>query len=239
MNTPFYETLLLDIGFVVLLLAASIIVYFFVQRIWDIFRKKEDRKYEKEGCFGFLLKFLLLIFLLLFSLAFIGFAVLVQTFQSFSDVELVAEVTCEKVDIDVMLFIITQKYGTKEGETDTLSLKGDKWFIKGDIIKWKNQGSLWGFRNWYRITEVGAYYQRTIDKKLHKKTSHYLLKKKIPITWNWLYNIGKKMPLSQGLYGKSMSGTPNNTQKFKIYVTTTDFFVKSVDRDLRNEQKNK
>jgi len=237
MNTPFYETLLLDIGFVVLLLAAGAIIYFFIQRIWDIFRKKT--KYENEGCFGFLLKFLLLIFLLLLSLSFIGFAVLVQTFQGFSDLELVAEVTCEKVDNDVLRFIITQKYGTKDGKTDTLSLKGDKWFIKGDIIKWKNQGSFWDFPNWYRITEVGAYYQRNVGKKLRKKASYYLLKKKIPITWNWLYNVGKKMPLSYGLYGKMISETPDSTKKYKIYVTTTGFFIKSVDRDLSNEQKNK
>ena len=230
MSIPFHETWLLDIGIVVLIMVAFSIISFFILRILDVLKTKKDRQYEEEGCSVFLLKFLLLNSLLIFGLVFIGFAILVQSFHDFNNKTLIAKVTCEKIDQsdNMMRFIIVQEFGDNAGIAKQFYLQGDKWYIKGDIINWKDGLKFLGWHSWYRIVEVGGI---TLNKKSRPLITHNLANDSVPSNWKWLYNVGKKMPLIQGLYGKRLTKPPNYNKRFEIYVTATGFSVKTVARN--------
>jgi hypothetical protein len=233
MNLPFQETWLLDFGIVLLIIVTSYILFFLVQRILDVFRLKDKRKYNKEGCFAFLLKIVILAILLGFCLAFIGFAILVQSFNEFSAHQLIADVTCEKIDNinNTMRFTIT----LNDGILRHFYIQGDEWFVEGDIIVWKSVFNLFGLSNRYRITKIGGRYKKTADKRFRTQTIHYLNKEEITPRWRWLYNYGKNMPLARSNFGISTSFQPNVNKIFKIYVTPSGFEIEEFDKDLPHD----
>lgn len=233
MDIPFRESWLLDIGLVILLIILSLIIIFFLRRMLDFFRKKDNKKYKQEGCFGCLFKLLFLNVLFWFGMAIIALAAFIQSFHSFTKQKLVAEVTCEKIDYNdyTMRFSISQKYGANAGTPIQLYLRGDKWFVEGDILKWSAWANFFGLHTMYRIRRVGGVYWRTEDELKRPRTIKSLVRDEVPYKWIWLYKFGSSLPIIQDVYGISISKTPAYNKKFKIFVTTSGFSTETIDKE--------
>jgi len=232
MNVPFHETVLLDIGIVLLLIVLGYFIFFLLNRILTFIYKKDDKKSD-EGCFAYLLKFLFFISLVFFCITFIGFSALVQTYNIFDGTKLIAEVVCEPIpgDRNTMSFRITYKDGAIEEPTTQFLFQGDEWFVQGDIIKWSDGFSLFGLSKWYKITKLGNITQQSIDKRIRYRTVYDLTKDEIPQNWRWLYNFGKNMPFADGLYGIRISHPPDSQFKYEIYVSSEGFSINPITKD--------
>lgn len=237
MHIPFKETWLLDVGLVILIITVIFTTMFLLKRLLNIFRKKEKKKYSREGCFGCLLKFLFLNVLLWFSIAMVSLAAFIQSFDTFTKQKLVAQVECEKINFNgyTMRFIITPQYGANAGISKQFYLNGDLWFVEGHILKWGNWLNFLGLHTMYKITRIGGAYWRSEDELSESRTIFSLAKNEIPPTWRWLYKFGGSLPLMQDVYMNRISKPPAYNKLFRIYVATSGFSLETVNKEKVGE----
>lgn len=197
MYVPFKESLLIDIGLVLLFIVIGFIIYAVIHEMGTFFRPKQDKKNETQGCFGCGFKFIVLLSALWISFTFIGFATYIQTFRRIPDNQLIAEIKYEKMNFDDRAQSITiNEYSA--ATPMKFDCSGDECFIEGEILTFKSWVALFsGSKSMYRFTQISAapdnevYYDSQAGTKIH------LISDEINPRWGWLYKFGSKVPLFQ------------------------------------------
>jgi hypothetical protein len=238
MKFPISENWFSFIGIFVLFILIIYIIWLGLTRMNDLFRKKKknnksnEKKYD-YSCFGCLFKFLLIAIVFWFGVSLIAISALTQSYYRFTDQKFIAEVMCEPTSFQnyTMRFTITMRDGKQSGITQTFYLKGERWFIEGDILKWQPWVNFAGLNTMYRLSTIGSDYMKTEDRLTKDRSIENLESDLPPHLWQWLHKYGHLLNVIQGVYYDNISTPPEKNRKFKIFVTTSGFSMETVNVD--------
>ena len=222
MNIPFHESFLVDTALVILLVIAGFFIYFVFHRLTDWIRR--EKKYKEEGCFGCLLKFLLLTILIVGGIHFLAFAAYIQTFHSFVEDQLIGVIRCEesqyqsgKLNIELTL--------NHNQETIRTELLGERWQIKGEILTFKHFFTFLGIKPMYRINYItGKFASKSTNSKIENNV-YNLIHYKNYKNWTWFYELGANFPAIRRIKEVSISEAPLAGSKRNIFITSQSFFT--------------
>lgn len=195
-------------------------------------RKKDEEK-TPPGCLYQLFRVLFIALIIAFGLAIVFFGAFIQSLSTFTKEELVAEVFCKEIDMNTnsMKIVLVEKKGRSANLQQEFWLTGDRWFLRGDIIKWENWINFLGLNTMYKLTRVGGYFTETRKEAELKPSQYSLVPEEETPKWLWLYKNGYKLPLIKAVYGNSVSQYPELRKVFKIYVTPSGFSIGTEDEE--------
>ncbi len=222
MEIPFYESWLVDTALVVLLIIFVFFIYFLFHRSLDWIRK--EKKYSEEGCFGCLLKFLVLTFLILGAINFLAFAAYIQTFHSFAYDQLIAEIICEEDPYEPQKLNIDLTF-THNQKTIHTKLIGDLWQIKGEILTFRPFITIFGIKPMYRINYLTAKYESNTEQTKIANNIYSFLNYENNKNWSWFYNLGSNFPVIRRITEVSIAKPPYPGSKYNIAVTPQTFLA--------------
>ena len=229
---PFYESVIIYIGLATIFLGLIIFSIMIYQALDRSFRKKkEDEKKAPPGCLNQLTKVLLIFLMIAFGFAILFFGAFIQSLTTFTKQELVAEILCREIDKDnnSMKIILIEKKGRNANIPQEFLLTGDRWFLRGDIIKWDNWVNFLGLHTMYKLNRIGGFFTDTKMESELKPTQYSLVPEEETPKWRWLYKYGYRLPLISNVYGSSVSQYPELRKVFKIYVTLSGFSIGTED----------
>lgn len=222
MEIPFYESFLIDTALVILLVIFVVFIYFTLHRLLDWIRK--EKKYKEEGCFGCLLKFLLLVILVAGGIHFLAFSAYIQTFHSFVDDQLIGVIKCEEDTYQARKLNIelTLNHNHKTIRTELL---GDLWQIKGEILTFRSFISFFGIKPMYRINYLTGKYANQSTNPIVANNTYYFIYYENSANWKWFYNLGSNFPAIKRITEVSISKAPYSGHKYNLAVTKKSFFA--------------
>ena len=189
----------------------------------------KDGEKIPAGCLYQLFRVVLIAFLIALGIAIIFIGAFVQSLSTFNKQALVAEVLFQEVDETnhTMKMILIEKKGKNANVPQEFLLSGDRWFIRGDIIKWDTWVNFLGLHTMYKLNRVGGFFSDTKLEDEFKPTHYSLVPEEETPKWRWLYKKGYELPFINNVYGSSVSQYPQLQKVFKIYVTIFGFSVGS------------
>jgi len=187
----------------------------------------KDGEKIPAGCLYQMFRILLITFLMAIGLAIIFIGAFVQSLSTFNKQALVAEISFQEVDEvnHTMKLILIEKKGRYANVPQEFLLTGDRWFMRGDIIKWDSWVNFLGLHTMYKLNRVGGFFSDTEMERELKPTHYSLVPEEETPTWRWLYKKGYELPFINNVYGSSVSQYPDLQKVFKIYVTIFGFSV--------------
>ncbi|MBN2011128.1 hypothetical protein JW960_17405 [candidate division KSB1 bacterium] len=234
MKVPIPENLLAFIGIFVLTITVVYILWFILSRFRDLFFKKKGQKKKEHkynySCFGCLFKILFVAALFWFGVSLLSIAALTQSYYRLTEQKLVAEVICEPTSFQdySMRFTITRLDGKTASKPVSYYLHGDKWFIEGDILKWRPWLNIIGLQSMYRISRVGGTYWKKEDIETKHESIEDIAGNELPEMWDKLYKYYQNINIIQGVYTDRIATLPARNQKFNIYITSGGFTLESI-----------
>ena len=198
--------------------------------IFKAFRRpstNKDGEKTPAGCLYQIFRVLLITLLIALGLATIFLGAFIQSLSTFNKQALVAEVLCKEIDETnhSMKMILIEKNGKNANVPQEFLLTGDRWFIRGDIIKWESWVNFLGLHTMYKLNRIGGFFSDTRMESELKPTHYSLVPEEETPTWRWLYKRGYELPFINNVYGSSVSQYPQLQKVFKIYVTIFGFSV--------------
>ncbi len=187
----------------------------------------KDGEKTPPGCLYLTFRFVFIVSLIALGLAVLFFGAFIQSLSTFNKQELVAEVMCKEVDEanHVMKIILVEKKGRNANVPQEFLLTGDRWFIRGDIIKWESWLNFLGLHTMYKLNRIGGFFSNTKMETELKPTHYSLVPEEETPKWRWLYKKGYELPFINNVYGSSVSQYPELQKVFKIYVTIFGFSI--------------
>jgi uncharacterized membrane protein len=194
---------------------------------------KDDEKIP-PGCLNQLAKVLFILLMIALGLAIMFFGAFVQSLTAFTKEDLVAEVYSKEIDVknNSMKIVLIEKKGRNANVPQEFWLTGDRWFVRGDIIRWENWVNFLGLNTMYKLTRVGGYFTDTRKEAELKSSQYSLVPEEETPRWRWLYKNGYELPLIKAVYGNSVSQYPELRKVFKIYVTPNGFSLGTEDKEV-------
>ncbi|MBN1272557.1 MAG: hypothetical protein JXB26_09835 [Candidatus Aminicenantes bacterium] len=161
-------------------------------------------------------------------LLFIGF--FFRAYHAFTLEELAAEITTEPGEKpETTKITLTRFLPDGEKTQQDFLIRGDQWMIEGDILKWKNMINFLGLHTRYRLTRIRGRYISAENEKKEKPTVYSLVKDENHPFWKYLYRHGHKFPLVSTVYGNAAYQLAEQSQHYRIYVSTSGFVVRKVE----------
>jgi len=156
------------------------------------------------------------------------FKTYLNSYKTFTDVELVANVECKKSPNSDQTFLEIQLFpDTPTPIKKIFPFKADEWVIEGRIIKWKNLINRLGMKNYYCFERVrGRFFDIEHEKKVLPLV--YNLYDKLDKFWFFIFKHQKYMPFVDAAYGNSAFVIFQPDRKFEVYITNTGFMIKDV-----------
>ena len=231
---PFSESIIIYIGLSTIFLGLIMFIITIYQAVHRKFDKKEDKKKKPPpGCLTQLIRILLICLLIAMGFAILFFGAFIQSLNTFTKSELVAEVMCEQINSveNTMRMTLIEKKGRNANLTRQFMLTGDQWFVRGDIIKWDSWLNFIGLHTMYKLNRVGGYFVDPKEEKEQKSTHYSLVPEEESPRWKWLYKNGYKLPFINDVYGNSVYKYPESNKVFKIYVTISGFTIGTEDQE--------
>jgi len=227
-NFPVTESILIYIGLAAIFIGLILFVIIFYRKLNRVFgKKKDDEEKPPPGCLHQIRNIFLIVLLIVLGFAIIFFGAFIQSLSSFNKQELVAEVLFQEVDETnhTMKMILIEKKGRNANVPQEFLLIGDRWFIRGDIIKWESWVNFLGLHTMYKLNRVGGFFSDLKMESELKPTHYSLVPEEETPKWRWLYKKGYELPFINNVYGSSVSQYPDLQKVFKIYVTIFGFSV--------------
>lgn len=227
-NFPVTESILIYIGLAAIFIGLILFIIIFYKKLNRVFgKKKDDEEKSPPGCLHQIRNIFLIVLLIVLGFAIIFFGAFIQSLTSFNKQELVAEVLFQEVDETnhTMKIILIEKKGRNANVPQEFLLIGDRWFIRGDIIKWESWLNFLGLHTMYKLNRVGGFFSDLKMESELKPTHYSLVPEEETPKWRWLYKKGYELPFINNVYGSSVSQYPDLQKVFKIYVTIFGFSV--------------
>lgn len=227
-NFPVTESILIYIGLAAIFIGLILFIIIFYRKWNRVFgKKKDDEEKPPPGCLHQIRNIFLIVLLIVLGFAIIFFGAFIQSLSTFNKQELVAEVLFQEVDETnhTMKIILIEKKGRNANVPQEFLLIGDRWFIRGDIIKWESWVNFLGLHTMYKLNRVGGFFSDLKMESELKPTHYSLVPEEETPKWRWLYKKGYELPFINNVYGSSVSQYPDLQKVFKIYVTIFGFSV--------------
>jgi uncharacterized membrane protein len=187
----------------------------------------KDGEKTPPGCLYQMFRLVFIALLIALGLAILFFGAFIQSLSTFNKQQMVAEVLCKEIDKTnhAMKIILIEKKGRNADVEQEFLLTGDRWFIRGDIIKWDNWLNFLGLHTMYKLNRIGGFFPNTRMETELKPTHYSLIPEEETPKWRWLYKKGYELPFINNVYGSSVSQYPELQKVFKIYVTIFGFSI--------------
>lgn len=219
------------IGFsVCLLLIALAMILVFLKNVINRFRcfpeTQERKRQRKLGRDAFL--FLGSLILFFAGLAFFNFALFLQSYRTFAVGEPIAQVSIIASGDDQSFTVkvkelnapLSQKTPTADRE---FKIKGDRWMLEGQIIRFQSWLSFLGFQPVYQLTRIQGSYYSTDDELKKERTVYSLVDKTAEEWWRRMYANAKKIPCMDLMYGSAVSQDARDESQYIITVLPSGF----------------
>ncbi len=170
-----------------------------------------------------------------FGLAVLNFAMFLQCYRVFAMGEPVARVIITPSDAKNEFSVQIQELGqplSKHVSPDFRDyfIKGDKWTVEGNIIRFHPALNLLGFRPVYELTRIqGGYF--SIDDELKKERTVYsMVDRTSENWWEWMYKSAETMPFVDLVYGSAVSNRGDESSQYIITVSPSGLSLEKVDK---------
>ncbi|MFQ5769511.1 MAG: hypothetical protein ACE5HX_03175 [bacterium] len=172
-------------------------------------------------------RFILTIFWIAISAAILFLAAFIQSYQSFTKKELVAEVRCLPLEDrkGAMFLELTPVNAGQIQEARKFLLNGDQWALEGDILKWDDWVNFIGLHTMFKLTRVRGRYVNYQDEIRQPPSVYSLVEREDDPQWRWLFKYGHKLRFVSAVYGNTVYTYPSENNIYEIYVTTSGFMA--------------
>jgi hypothetical protein len=161
-------------------------------------------------------------------------AAFVQSYSNFTKEEIVAIVTCEPEDDQVMLLTLTPVKEGAVGEPQGFLVHGDQWAIEGNILRWDEWLNFAGLHTMFKLTRVTGRYLDPNEELAKKRTVHSLATEEEDASWRWLFEYGHNLRFVDSSYGNTVFTYPADDKTFEIFVTTSGFSMRAQRREPKS-----
>ena len=212
-------------GAVGVLLAFIFALLFLWERIKKVIGKSEK---EIPGLTGSLRNLLLILLLIAVSGVFLFFGFFLRAYSAFTYEEPIAKIYIEPLGektSKVELHLLQSEDTVKAEE---FIINGDQWMIEGDILKWDEYLNFAGLHTRYRLTRLRGRYIKTYEELNNTHTIYSLVENEDEPFWNFMYDIGHKLPLVSTVYGNASFQMADKRRAYEIFVSTSGFVVREI-----------
>jgi len=225
---PFETTLLISAGLVSLILSGGTLLFLLGNRVRRTFKRVRFQQVKHISIPRNVFRFATTILWLTASLAVLFTAAFVQSFQTFTKEELVAEVKCAPLPDapGSMLMQLTPFLQGEKLKTQGFVLQGDQWALEGNILKWDDWLNFAGLHTMYKLTRVRGRHLNIDDERQRPPSVYSLAAEENTPGWQWLYKYGYRLRFVDSVYGNTVYTYPSEEHVFQVYVTTSGFSVK-------------
>ncbi len=182
-------------------------------------------------------RFLVVFLWIAVSAAVLFLAAFIQSYQTFTKEELVAEVRCTPLDegSKSMFLEISEVENGRKLRPREFVLNGDQWALEGDVLKWDDWLNFVGLHTMFKLTRVRGRFVDYEDEINEKPSVFSLVKSENDPKWRWLYKYGYQLRFVSAVYGNTVYTYPDKEKVYDVYVTTSGFIARvRADEDLSN-----
>ncbi len=181
------------------------------------------------GCLNVLFKAILIALVIFLGIRIMLFGVVVQSFTSFTNKELVAELYCKELDVssNSIKMILIEKHGADANRPQTFLLTGDRWFLRSDIITWKNGVNFLGLNTMYKLTRIGGEFVDIRNTAESKSKEYSLIPEEETSRWARFYRNSYNLPFIKTAHSNKISQYPEPGSIIRIYVTPSELTLDS------------
>jgi len=195
---------------------------------------RERRRRKKWGRDSALALWALVLFFA--GLAFLNLALFLQSYRIFSIGEPVARIHIQPTEAKNSFLIQIQDLGQPVGTNAPAAskefiVKGERWTLEGNIIRFHSALSFLGFRPVYQLTRVQGGYFSIDDERSRERTVYSLVGHADESWWRWMYKHGDSIPLVELVYGSAITQNAERGGRYLVSVLPSGFALeKEVDR---------
>ncbi len=228
LDLPFETTAVIVVGLISLALAIFTLVVLLLNRVRRTIKKMRFQQTPHISVPQHVLRFLMTFIWIALSLAVVFIAAFIQSFNSFTKRELVAEVQCTYVADNerAMLLKLTPIVSGNRQEMQGFILQGDQWALEGNILKWDDWLNFVGLHTQYKLTRVRGRYLDIESEINEKGTVYSLVGKEDTPEWRWLFQHGYRLRFVDAVYGNTVYSYPADHKIYQVFVTTSGFLLK-------------
>lgn len=231
---PFEMTIIIIAAVTSALLALVVFLFLVINRVIRATKVARLQHIEKISVTQHFLRFISTAIWFLLSLVVLFLAVFVQSYRNFTKEEIVAIVTCDREDDQVMLLTLTTVKDDEEGEPEGFLVYGDQWALEGNILRWDEWLNFAGLHTMFKLTRVTGRYLNPNEEIDKKRTVHSLANEEEDTSWRWLFEYGQNLRFVHSSYGNTVYTYPAEDKTFEIFVTTSGFSMRAQRREPRN-----
>ncbi len=220
-------------GFAMTLMLFSVCLFaFFIRNSISRFRRHPETKqrlrtskYGKDT--GMFLAGLVFFFA---GIAFLNFAFFLHTYRTFAMGEPIARVIILPGEGEDTYKIQIQELGKQVADNEIPQryeyiLKGDRWTLEGNIVRFQSWLNYLGIKPVYQLTRLQGSYFSIDDEVTKERTVHALVERPAENWWKWMFKNGDSLPLVTMVYGSAVTQVMNEGNRFDVSVLPTGFTV--------------
>ncbi len=188
-------------------------------------RAQGDSRARKGFIIG-LLQFVSILLIMASSLLIIFSGMLLRSYRSFSDRELVARLHAVRISLSPPRMQVTfLNGGAPELDNRQFEMDGDQWALEGNVLKWADWLGVLGLQANYKLTRLRSRYLDANDEREKPASVHVLSDETAGGAWQWLFRRGESLPFVQAVYGNSVYAFPETEKVFHVYVAASGFMI--------------
>lgn len=220
---------------VCLLIVALSMILFFLWFTLSRFRRhpetRERRRQRKLGRDAFLFLGSLVVFFA--GLAFLNFALFLQSYRTFAIGEPIAQVTItggeNKQEFTVHVRTLGEPLSNKATPAEQeYKIKGDRWMLEGHLIRFQPWLSFLGFKPVYQLTRIQGSYYDIDEERAKERTVYSLADPNSEIWWKRMYQNSDKIPFMELIQGSAVSQDAHLGNQYTITVLPSGFSLQKV-----------
>lgn len=221
------------VGILLGLLFLLSFLYHRIRRIFGAFNKQES---TSPGLLASARNLIAIIVWTSFFGMILFFGFFLRSYHVFTYEKPIAEIITQPLDSGKTLQgAVVQFYSVPSQTRRYFLIKGDQWMIEGDILKWDNWLNFLGLHTRYRLTRLSGRYLSTEAELHHQRSVYSLVDHENHPLWRYLYLCGHRLPLVSTVYGSAGFQTATEPKRYSIYVSTSGFVVKEIEKRAKKE----
>ena len=182
---------------------------------------------KKRKLFRMAMNFLSALLMVSLSALFGTISIAVQGYHALIREELAAIVKVEPAGEQKFM----ARFFMPDGNEKVFSLTGDQLYVDAHILKWKPLANIFGLNTSYELDRVAGRYAILNDKTTKVHTVYSLSKNRSLDMFDLRRRFTILNPLLDAEYGSATFINSNNTEEFRIMVTTTGLLIRKIEKE--------
>ncbi|GEM_PF-3083274 len=160
----------------------------------------------------------------------LNIAFFLQSYRTFAIGEPIARVIILPGDADDTFKVQIQELGTKVNDNSTpqrqeFFLKGDRWTLEGNIVRFNPWISFLGVEPVYQLTRLQGGYFKYDDEVTKERTVYSLINRPTENWWKVAFEHGDLLPFVNIAHGSAVTQSMKEGYRFDVSVLPSGFTV--------------